>query len=95
MIRELERRPGRFESRLCVTGSAPRAAGALLDLFGLSPDTDPDVMSLRQAPSDVAAAIMQGGPSALAGSSRLRLLRNAAPAPGDLRRIECQRHLSP
>jgi len=60
VIKELERRPDRFDSRVCVTGQHRELMDQMLDLFGIRPDYDFGVMSYDQSPSDVAVAVLSG-----------------------------------
>ena len=49
VIQELERRPGdTFVSRICVTGQHREMLDQMLDLFGIEPDHDLDVMQHEQ-----------------------------------------------
>jgi UDP-N-acetylglucosamine 2-epimerase (non-hydrolysing) len=58
VIRELERRPDRFVSRICVTGQHREMLDQMLELFGIEPDHDLDVMKPVQSPTDVAVAVL-------------------------------------
>ena len=58
VIRELERRPDTFESRICVTGQHREMLDQMLDLFQIRPDYDLDVMRPVQSPTDVTVAVL-------------------------------------
>jgi UDP-N-acetylglucosamine 2-epimerase len=45
VIRELERHPDVFESRICVTGQHREMLDQMLELFEITPDYDLDVMT--------------------------------------------------
>jgi UDP-N-acetylglucosamine 2-epimerase (non-hydrolysing) len=60
VIRELERRADTFESRVCVTGQHRELIDQMLDLFGIRPDYDFDLMSHDQSPTDVTVAVLAG-----------------------------------
>jgi UDP-N-acetylglucosamine 2-epimerase (non-hydrolysing) len=60
VIKELERRPDRFDSRVCVTAQHRELMDQMLDLFGIRADHDFGVMTYDQSPSDVAAAVLSG-----------------------------------
>jgi UDP-N-acetylglucosamine 2-epimerase (non-hydrolysing) len=60
VIEELARRSDRIESKVCVTAQHRQMLDQVLELFGIVPDYDLDVMSENQTPSLVAAAIMSG-----------------------------------
>jgi UDP-N-acetylglucosamine 2-epimerase (non-hydrolysing) len=59
VIRELERRGG-FDVRVCVTAQHRQLLDPMLDLFGIRPDYDLDVMSDDQSPTDVTVAVLSG-----------------------------------
>lgn len=50
----------RFTSRICVTGQHRQMLDQVLDLFGLVPDFDLDIMKPGQDLTDVTVAIIQG-----------------------------------
>jgi UDP-N-acetylglucosamine 2-epimerase (non-hydrolysing) len=58
VIRELRRHPSEFRVRMCATGQHREMLDQALDLFGIVPDTDLDVMQPNQTPSQVAARIL-------------------------------------
>jgi UDP-N-acetylglucosamine 2-epimerase (non-hydrolysing) len=60
VIRELERYPERITSRVCVTAQHREMLDQVLDVFGIRPDRDLDVMRDNQTPSQVAAAVLSG-----------------------------------
>ncbi len=60
VIRELERRPHAFTSRICVTGQHREMLDQMLALFGIEPDYDLDVMRHDQSLTDVTVAVLGG-----------------------------------
>jgi UDP-N-acetylglucosamine 2-epimerase (non-hydrolysing) len=58
VIKELERRPESFSSRVCVTGQHRELLDQMLDLFGIQPDHDFAIMSHDQSPTAVAVAVL-------------------------------------
>ena len=48
VIKEFERRPETFVSRICVTGQHREMLDQMLDLFGIEPDHDLKVMQHAQ-----------------------------------------------
>ncbi len=60
VIRELERHPDVFESRICVTAQHREMLDQMLDLFQIEPDYDLDVMTHDQSLTDVTVAVLQG-----------------------------------
>jgi UDP-N-acetylglucosamine 2-epimerase (non-hydrolysing) len=58
VIRELRRRSGRVDCRVCVTAQHRQLLDQVLHLFGIVPDHDLDVMAEDQSPTRVAAAIL-------------------------------------
>jgi len=60
VIRELERRPDAFISRVCVTAQHREMLDQMLDLFGIRPDYDLDVMRHDQSLTDVTVAVLAG-----------------------------------
>ena len=60
VIRELERRPDAFISRVCVTAQHREMLDQMLDLFGIRPDYDLDVMRQDQSLTDVTVAVLAG-----------------------------------
>jgi UDP-N-acetylglucosamine 2-epimerase (non-hydrolysing) len=59
VIRELARFPERVESRVCVTAQHRDMLDQVLEVFGIQPDFDLDVMQGNQTPTQVAAAVLQ------------------------------------
>jgi len=59
VVRELERHPDRFISRVCVTAQHREMLDQVLELFGIVPDVDLDLMRPGQTPSQVAAAVLE------------------------------------
>ena len=60
VIKELERRPDTFESRICVTGQHREMLDQMLDLFGIEPDHDLRVMQHAQSLNHVTVAVIDG-----------------------------------
>ena len=60
VIKELERRPETFESRICVTGQHREMLDQMLDLFGIEPDHDLRVMQHAQSLNHVTVAVIDG-----------------------------------
>jgi UDP-N-acetylglucosamine 2-epimerase (non-hydrolysing) len=60
VIRELARFPERIDSRVCVTAQHRDMLDQVLDIFGIQPDFDLDVMQDNQTPTQVAAAVLHG-----------------------------------
>ena len=58
VLAELERHPDHIISRVCVTGQHREMLDQVLDLFGITPDHDLDVMTDGQSPTTAAATIM-------------------------------------
>ncbi len=59
VVRELERHPGEIASRVCVTAQHRQMLDQVLDIFGIVPDIDLDLMRPDQTPSQVAAAVLE------------------------------------
>jgi UDP-N-acetylglucosamine 2-epimerase (non-hydrolysing) len=60
VIREFERRSAAFASRICVTGQHREMLDQMLELFGIHPDYDLDVMTHDQSLTDVTVAVLDG-----------------------------------
>jgi UDP-N-acetylglucosamine 2-epimerase (non-hydrolysing) len=60
VIQELRRRADRFEVQVCATGQHREMLDQVLDLFGIEPDVDLDLMQPGQTPSQVAARVLVG-----------------------------------
>lgn len=60
VVAELRRRPGAVASRVCVTAQHREMLDDVLDLFGIRPDHDLEVMQEAQTPAYVAAAVLTG-----------------------------------
>ena len=60
VVRELERYPDEIVSRVCVTAQHRELLDEVLELFGIEPDFDLDVMQPGQSPTAVAAEVMRG-----------------------------------
>jgi UDP-N-acetylglucosamine 2-epimerase (non-hydrolysing) len=60
VIRELDRFPDTFASRVCVTGQHREMLDQVLELCAIEPDHDLDVMRRNQSPTDVAVEVMSG-----------------------------------
>jgi UDP-N-acetylglucosamine 2-epimerase (non-hydrolysing) len=60
VLKELSRFPGAIESRVCVTAQHREMLDQVLDVFGVVPDVDLDVMKDDQAPWQVVAGVLAG-----------------------------------
>lgn len=60
VIKELERRPEGFDSKVCVTGQHRELLAQMLDLFDIRPDYDLAIMRHDQSPTDVTVAVLAG-----------------------------------
>ena len=58
VIRELEKHPDHIVSRVCVTAQHREMLDQVLDLFGIKPDYDLNVMQMGQTPTAVASVIL-------------------------------------
>jgi UDP-N-acetylglucosamine 2-epimerase (non-hydrolysing) len=58
VIRELARHPDRISSRVCVTAQHRDMLDQVLQVFGIVPDDDLDLMQTNQTPTQVAAAVL-------------------------------------
>lgn len=58
LIHELRRDPF-FDVKVCVTGQHRQMLAQVLDLFGIRPDIDLDLMTEGQQPADVAARVLR------------------------------------
>jgi UDP-N-acetylglucosamine 2-epimerase (non-hydrolysing) len=59
VVRELARHPGEIVSRVCVTAQHRELLDEVLELFGIQPDYDLDVMRPGQSPATVASEVMR------------------------------------
>lgn len=57
----------RFEARVCVTGQHRQMLDQVLELFGITPDYDLNIMKAGQDLTGVTTAILQGIKPVLAG----------------------------
>jgi UDP-N-acetylglucosamine 2-epimerase (non-hydrolysing) len=60
VVQELARHPDRILSRVCVTAQHREMLDQMLDLFGIEPDYDLDLMREDQRLSDVTANVLTG-----------------------------------
>lgn len=60
VLKELSRFPGAIESRVCVTAQHREMLDQVLDVFGVVPDVDLDVMRDDQAPWQVVSSVLAG-----------------------------------
>ncbi len=60
IVRELERRPGQIESRVCVTAQHREMLDQVLDIFDIRPDYDLHIMKKNQRLAGVTAAVFSG-----------------------------------
>ena len=58
VVKELEKHPDRIISRICVTAQHRQMLDQVLDLFGVVPEYDLNVMQEGQSPTQVAAAVL-------------------------------------
>jgi UDP-N-acetylglucosamine 2-epimerase (non-hydrolysing) len=58
VVRELANHPDRIVSRVCVTGQHREMLDQVLDLFGIAPDYDLNIMEDNQSPTQVASAVL-------------------------------------
>lgn len=58
VVKELEKHPSRIDSRVCVTAQHRQMLDQVLDLFGIAPDYDLNVMQDSESPAQVAAAVL-------------------------------------
>jgi UDP-N-acetylglucosamine 2-epimerase (non-hydrolysing) len=60
LILELQKHPEQIESIVCVTAQHRQMLDRVLDIFGIQPDYDLDVMQQRQTLNDVTIRVLQG-----------------------------------
>ena len=60
VVQELRKHPDRFESRLCVTAQHREMLDQVLDLFGIRPEYDLDLMQSDQSLTGLTGAILSG-----------------------------------
>ncbi len=60
VLRELERRPRVFDSRVCVTAQHREMVDQMLDLFSIEPDYDLDIMRPGQSLTDITREVLGG-----------------------------------
>jgi UDP-N-acetylglucosamine 2-epimerase (non-hydrolysing) len=58
VIRELARHPDRIDSRVCVTAQHRDMLDQVLDIFGIHPEQDLNVMQDNQTPTQVASIVL-------------------------------------
>lgn len=58
LIRELEKHPDRVRSMVCVTAQHREMLDQVMDIFGIEPDHDLDLMREGQSPTQVAARVL-------------------------------------
>jgi len=58
VVQELSRQGQRFEVRVCATGQHREMLDQVLELFGIVPDVDLNLMAPGQSPSQVAARVL-------------------------------------
>ena len=66
VVRALQRHPGRVAVHVCATAQHRHMLDQVLQLFGIQPDSDLDIMQADQTPSRVAAAVLTGIEAVLA-----------------------------
>lgn len=60
VVKELQRHPVHFETKVCVTAQHRQMLDQVLDLFGIQPDYDLDIMKPGQSLTDVTCNVLQG-----------------------------------
>ena len=60
VILELNKYPTSFESKVCVTAQHRQMLDQVLDLFGIIPDYDLDIMRQGQSLTDITCRVLQG-----------------------------------
>lgn len=60
LVKALQARPGRFETRVCVTAQHRELLDGVLRLFGIVPDADLDIMSPGQDLFDITSRVLTG-----------------------------------
>jgi len=59
VIKALEKHPDHFETRICVTAQHREMLDQMLELFGITPDVDLDLMEPDQTLSDLTAKVIR------------------------------------
>lgn len=60
LVKEFQKYPGRFETIVCVTGQHREMLHQVLDIFGIIPDYDLDIMKQGQDLYDVTSRVLVG-----------------------------------
>jgi UDP-N-acetylglucosamine 2-epimerase (non-hydrolysing) len=60
LVLELQKYPGQIESKLCVTAQHRQILDQVLDVFGLTPDYDLNVMKEGQTLNELSVRVLQG-----------------------------------
>ena len=60
LVLAMQQRPDEFECITCVTGQHRQMLDQVLDLFGIKPDFDLNIMHPGQTLSDVTVAVLTG-----------------------------------
>src|SRR4029078_12590908 len=60
LILELQRHPEQIESIVCVTAQHRQMLDQVLEVFGIKPDYDLDVMKDRQTLNEISIRVLQG-----------------------------------
>lgn len=60
LVKELQKHPEDFEILVCVTGQHRKMLDQVLDIFGISPDYDLDIMKQGQDLTDVTIRVLMG-----------------------------------
>lgn len=68
VVRRLRQEPDRFEAILCATAQHREMLDQVLEVFGLQPDVDLDLMRPGQSPSEVASRVFAALDPLLAGT---------------------------
>lgn len=60
LVKEFQKHPDRVETLVCVTGQHRQMLDQVLDIFGIKPDFDLDIMKQGQDLTDVTARVLTG-----------------------------------
>ena len=60
LVLELQRYPGEIESMVCVTAQHREMLDQVLEVFGIRPDYDLDVMKAQQSLNEITVRVLQG-----------------------------------
>ena len=60
VVKELEKHPGEFETIVCVTGQHRQMLDQVLEIFGIQPNYDLDIMRPGQDLYDITSRVLLG-----------------------------------